>query len=118
MYKENKMPENNDELENKIVDSEEFKRMKHLAGLEEADWDDDDDGDWDDDEMEDFNAPQYIALYTMIAKISMKAVKDIKEQDAENVFDETSTWDLAERSMKPILKAIEEVYDIGTVLED
>ena len=43
VYKENKMSENNDELENKIVDSEEFKRMKHLAGLEEADWDDDDD---------------------------------------------------------------------------
>ena len=36
----------NDELRNKVVDSEEFKRMKHLAGLEEADWDDDDD-DWD-----------------------------------------------------------------------
>jgi hypothetical protein len=103
------MPENNDELKN----SEEFKRMRHLAGLQEEDWDDDDD-----DEMEDFNAPQYIALYTTIAKISMSAIKSIKEQDAENVFDETSTWDLAERSMKPILKAIEEVYDIGTVLED
>jgi hypothetical protein len=122
VYKENKMSEsnneleNNDESENKIVDSEEFKRMKHLAGLEEADWDDDDD--FDDDEMEDFNAPQYIELYSLIAKISMSAVKDIKRWDAGNDFDETRTWDLAERNMKPILKAIEEVYDIGTVLED
>ena len=105
---ENTMPNNNDK--NKVVDSEEFKRMKHLAGLQEDDWDDE--------EMEDFNAPQYIELYTKIAKISMSAVKDIKGWDAAGDFDETRTWDLAHRNMKPILQAIEEVYDIGTVLED
>ena len=107
----------NDELENKIVDSEEFKRMKHLAGLEEADWDDE--GIYrDEDGLEDFNAPKYIELYTLIAKISMSAVKDIKRWDADKDFDETRTWDLAHRNMKPILQAIEEVYDIGTILED
>ena len=90
--------------------TDEFKRMLKLAGLQEDDWDDE--------EMEDFNAPQYIELYTKIAKISMSAVQDIKGWDAAGDFDETRTWDLAHRNMKPILQAIEEVYDIATVLED
>ena len=83
----------NDELENKIVDSEEFKRMKHLAGLEEDpdDWGEDSEGeeadDWDpegDEEMEDFNAPKYIKLYNLISAISLLAVKSIEDQDEEN----------------------------------
>ena len=82
-------------------------RMLSLAGLQE-----------DDDEMENFDAPMYIELYTKIAQIATEAVNDIKRWDAGNEFDETRTWDLAHRNMKPILQAIEEVYDIGTVLED
>jgi hypothetical protein len=89
------MPENNEELQ----------RIIQLAGLQE-------------DDMEDFDAPRYIELYTKIAQISAEAVKDIQRWDAGNDFDETRTWDLAHRNMKPILQAIEEVYDIGTVLED
>ena len=86
---------------------EELARILQLAGLQA-----------DDDEMEDFNAPKYVELYTKIAQISAEAVKDIQRWDADNDFDETRTWDLAHRNMKPILQAIEEVYDIGTVLED
>jgi len=82
-------------------------RMLSLAGLQE-----------DDDGMENFDAPMYIELYTKIAQIATEAVNDIKRWDAGNEFDETRTWDLAHRNMKPILQAIEEVYDIGTVLED
>ena len=86
--------------------NEELARILQLAGLQE------------DDDMEDFNAPKYIELYTKIAAISAEAVKDIQRWDADNDFDETRTWDLSHRNMKPILQAIEEVYDIGTVLED
>ena len=85
--------------------NEELKRVMQLAGLQE-------------DDMEDFNAPKYIELYTKIAQISAEAVKDIQRWDADNDFDETRTWDLAHRNMKPILQAIEEVYDICTVLDD
>ena len=82
-------------------------RMLSLAGLQE-----------DDEGMENFDAPMYIELYTKIAQIATEAVNDIERWDAGNEFDETRTWDLAHRNMKPILQAIEEVYDIGTVLED
>ena len=66
----------------------------------------------------DWIAGDYIALYTTIAKIATETVSDIKAWDARGDFDETRSWDLAERSMKPILEAIEEVYDIGSVLAD
>ena len=91
--------------------NEELKRVMQLAGLQE-------------DDMDDFIHPEaqdpsrYIELYTKIAQISAEAVKDIQRWNADNDFDETRTWDLAHRNMKPILQAIEEVYDIGTILDD
>jgi hypothetical protein len=63
------------------------------------------------------NADEYVALYTTIAKIAAESVSDIKRWEAAGDFDETRSWHLAERNMKPILQAIEEVYDINSVLD-